>query len=261
MIIKVKNGAYEQYEFLLLKRDQTRKEAAQILSFYTRQFGDLINQVFEKKIGCIRLKKMIALCRVSINRGEAVDLDLVNARIETEMQLYQKQLAQMIEETRIAKEKKKIPAAAVQEIRRLYRKLAKQLHPDINPLTEKTPELTDLWNRIAIAFHSNDLEELAELNILASSVLQRLGAEQITVDIPDIEKKIAMLEQQINEILMTEPYTYKYILEDPAQIKEKQAELEEERSEYEAYGESLQQTLDEMLTGTGRKVTWRMSLS
>ena len=55
-IIKVKNGVYKEYEMLLLQRDQYRKEALQILIAYAKRFGDLINSVFEKQGGCIRLK-------------------------------------------------------------------------------------------------------------------------------------------------------------------------------------------------------------
>ena len=44
-IIKVKNEAYEEYEMLLLQRDQYRKEAMQILISYTQKFGDLISLI------------------------------------------------------------------------------------------------------------------------------------------------------------------------------------------------------------------------
>ena len=56
-IVRVKDRAYDHYEELLLKREQFRKEAGQILISYTREFGDLINAVFEKKVDCIRAKK------------------------------------------------------------------------------------------------------------------------------------------------------------------------------------------------------------
>ena len=258
MIIKVKNGAYEQYEQLLLQKDQYRREAAQIRISYTREFGDLINRVFEKKIACIRLKKTIALCQTFINRGETVDLDMINAVVEKEMTAYQEQLWRMLEETRSAKNCRVISAAAAAEIKRLYRKLAKQLHPDINPLTGTSPKLSDLWNRIVIAFHGNNLEELEELNILAAAALEKLGAEEITIEIPNIGEKIEFLEKEINEILTSKPYIFKHILDDPEQSEEKRKALEAEWNEYDAYCGSLQQTLDEMLMKTGRRVTWRM---
>ena len=58
-IIRVKNSAYSRYEELLLRRDELRKEAFQLERQYVRTFGDLILQVFEKKIECIRKNKTI----------------------------------------------------------------------------------------------------------------------------------------------------------------------------------------------------------
>lgn len=260
MLIKVKNGTYEQYEDLLLKRDQYRKEAGQILISYTKEFGDLINTVFEKKIECIRLKKTIALCQAYINRGEAVDIDAMNAQIEREMALYYAELEEMLSKTRAAKDAALLPQVTVMEVKRIYRKLAKLLHPDINPLTNSTPEAKDLWNRIVIAYHGNNLDEMKELEVLAAAVISKMGGDEIEVDIPDIEEKIARLEREINELLTTEPYTFKRILADAELICEKKETLKTELEEFEKYSQELKQTLDQMLIGAGRKVTWRMNL-
>ena len=97
-IIKVKNGAYEEYEMLLLQRDQYRKEATQILITYTKRFGDLINAVFEKQIHCIRLKKTIERCQYALNHGETIDIDQIRSGIEAEMTAYYKQLEEMLSE-------------------------------------------------------------------------------------------------------------------------------------------------------------------
>ncbi len=260
MIIKVNDGSYDEYEQLLLRRDHYRKEAGQILISYTKEFGELINAVFEKKIECIRLKKSISLCQTFINRAEAIDADKINAQVQKEMALYYEQLKEMLAGTRAAKESTIVPAAVVVEIKRVYRKLAKLLHPDINPMTNESQELKDLWNRITIAYHSNNLEELRELEVLAFSAADKFGTGEITIDIPDIAEKIGRLEREINEIITTEPYTYKKILENPAQVSEKKEALQAELEEYEEYSLSLQKMLDELLMKTGRKITWRTNL-
>ena len=260
MLIKVKSSAYEQYEFLLLKRDQYRNKAGQILISYTKEFGDLINAVFEKKIECIRLKKAIAMCLAYINRGEAVDVDAMNARIDREMTLYYAELEEMLSRTQAAQNARVLPQTVVLEIRRIYRKLVRLLHPDINPATCEFPEAIDLWNRISIAYHSNNLDEMRELEVLAAALTEKMGGNDITVDIPDIEEKIAALEQEINDILAKEPYIYKKILEDADLIREKKDALHSELDEYSRYQNELQQNLDQMLAETGRKVTWRMTL-
>ena len=260
VIVKIDDGSYERYEQLLLKRDQYRKEAGQILISYTKEFGDLINSVFEKKIECIRLKKTISLCQSCINRGETINASEIDARIRKEMALYYAELEKMLSETRAAKASIIVPAAVVVEIKRLYRKLARLLHPDINPKTSSIPDLKDLWNRILAAYHCNDLEELKELEVLALSMTDRQKDGDILISIPDIEEKIKRLEREISEIILTQPYTYKDVLADAAQIAEKKKSLQEELQEYEDYCQSLCQMLDGMLIRSGRKRTWRMNL-
>ena len=74
-IIRKNNSAYAKYEELLLRRDELKKEAFQMEQAYIREFGDLILEVFRKKLECIRKKKTIEYCRTFINHGENVDLN------------------------------------------------------------------------------------------------------------------------------------------------------------------------------------------
>ena len=72
-IFKTGDSSFSKYEGLLIRRDEARKEAFQYDQKYIRQFGDLILEVFEKKLECIRKKKTIEYCQIFINRGQAVD--------------------------------------------------------------------------------------------------------------------------------------------------------------------------------------------
>ena len=42
-----------------------------------------------------------------------------------------------------------------------------------------------------------------------------MNEEEMEIDIPDIEEKISRLEQEINELISTEPYLYGRVLMDP----------------------------------------------
>lgn len=258
-IIKVKNGAYEQYESLLLKRDHYRKEAGQRLISYHRLFGDLINAVFEKQITCIRWKKAISLCQACINRGETPDLDAMNRQIEDELKQYYAELEEMLWNTETAKRMRLVPEITVIQVKKLYRKLARMLHPDINPHTNNSYVLKDLWNRITAAYHGNDLKELQELELLAAAALADMNEEEMEIDIPDIEEKISRLEQEINEIISTEPYLYGRVLMDPDLQEQKKTELQKELDEYDAYAKELEETFNQLLSQTGGRFTWRMN--
>lgn len=59
-LIKSTDSKYEEYENLLLERDQITKEAGQIWTVYLQLFGKLITDNYEEKLECIKCKKTIA---------------------------------------------------------------------------------------------------------------------------------------------------------------------------------------------------------
>ncbi|MBQ1488252.1 MAG: hypothetical protein IIZ41_05775 [Lachnospiraceae bacterium] len=65
----------EQYEEILVKRDQLLKEANSIKLAYHKEFGDLLLKAFEMKIAFIREKKRIRYAQAMVNRGECVFKD------------------------------------------------------------------------------------------------------------------------------------------------------------------------------------------
>ncbi len=258
-IIKVRNGLYEQYEELLLKREHFLKEASQYLIGYTREFGDLIAEVFEIKIRCIRLKKEIAWCQKRLNQGRKIDLNAMKAEMDHTMAMYYEELADMVRDAEHARNFGFLTPVNAQQVKRIYRELAKKLHPDINPKTKEEEKLQELWNRISIAYYHNDLEELRELKVLTIAALKELGDDGIEVEIPNLDQKIAYLEDEINDIITTKPYIYKELLTDPGKIEEKRRELESEKAEYLSYNDRLQETMDTMLEKQGGYLIWQMS--
>ncbi len=257
-IIRVKNTSYSYYEELLLRRDSLKKEAFISQRNYTAEFGDRIVSVFEKKIECIRKKKTIEYCQAAENHGEKIDQQQLYAYIEAEMADFQRQLEDMIKDTESAKNRGEISEIELIQIKKIYHKIAKTIHPDINSETAKSEELLDLWQRVTAAYDCNQLEELQELEILVAAALRKVGLEKIDVDIPNIEDKIAELETEIKKIKETDPYMYKFLLEDVAAVAEKRAELKEELKLYTDYSEQLEKILHKLL-GNGERFIWRMN--
>lgn len=257
-IIKVKNSSYEKYEKLLMRRDALRKEAAQINMNYIREFGPLILEVFRKKMECIKKKKTLSFYQAALNRGDLLDPKALKTFLEREMAAYQKQLEQMIDDNNRANDVKMISEREVLEIKKIYRKLAKQLHPDINPMTAEYPDLFTLWNRIVIAYTCNSLNDLKELEVLVQKALEQLGQETLEIDIPDIEGKMQELGAEIQTIMDTDPYQYKFILGDQKLKEEKKRGLQEELEQYRSYEEELDNMLENMMMDGG-SVIWRMN--
>ena len=245
-LIRVKNASYARYEELLLQRDAVKKEAFQHEREYVRVFGDLILQIFRMKMDCICKKKAIEYCRVFLNRGEAVDPAALQEYLLKEMEDYQKQLDDMVMDNEAAKKADQISQVDLLKIKRIYHRLVKQIHPDINPLMNTNEELRDLWQRLVTAYNCNDLKEMEETEILIHAVLEKLKLGTMEVEIPDIDEKIEELEKEIKKIRSVDPYQYKYLLMDPDAVKEKKEALRKELQDYEEYSRQLQQMLDEL---------------
>ena len=114
--------------------------------------------------------------------------------------------------------------------------------------------MLELWNRILIAYHHNDVKELSELEVLVRKVLKELGADEVQVDIPDIEEKIDEVRIEIDRITHSEPYSLKYLVEDEEASEKKKAELQEELETYQKYHRDLNNIILLMLQSGGLKI-------
>ncbi len=256
-IIKVRNADYALYEELLLRRDQMRKEAHIWQGLYVKEFGDLMMELFERQIACIRKKKLIGYYQAAVNRGKPIDQDEIDRMLREEMENYEKRLQEMIDENEAAKNMSRVSEGQLLEIRKIYHRLAKQLHPDINPKTAEIPELMALWNMAVTAYNSNSLEDMQEVELLVNRALERLGMGITEIDIPDLPAKIKAVEAEIQKIIDTDPYQYKFLLNDKDAVEEKKQDLLDQIANYSEYEDSLDAAIEDLLKD-GVKFIWKM---
>ena len=257
-IIRVSNSSYAKYEELLIRKDEVKKQAFIYERAYVREFGDLILESFQMKLEAIRKKKTIEYCQVFANRGESVDQDALQAYLAKELAEYKDQLEEMIRDNESAKNSVKISEADLLKIKQIYHHLVKKIHPDINPVTNENEELKGLWQRMIVAYNCNDLKEMEETEVLVNALLDKLNLGTLDITIPNIDEKISELEVEIERITATDPYRYKFILEDPDAILQKKEDLQQEIREYEDYGKQLDEILNGLLKN-GVTFTWRMN--
>ena len=253
-LIKSSDSKYTEYENLLLERDQVQKEAGQIWTVYLQMFGKLISDNYEEKLECIKCKKTIAYYQAALNKGGTVDVEAMEKYLEQEMAEYYANLHRMLKENEEANNAGTSTPYEVERAKTLYRRLAKLIHPDINPETDRSEELQEIWNRAVIAYHANNVKELAELEVLARKVLKDLGAGDVKVEIPDIEEKIDAVREEISDIIHSEPYTLRTFVENKETADKKKAELEEELEAYRKYHKELNNIILQMLQSGGLKI-------
>ncbi len=257
-LVKLENNEYETYEMLLLQRDACRKEARSAQILYVKEFGGLITRSFQKKVDCIAKKKCIEYYQAAANRGETVRQDELNNYLRETMEVYDRQLHEMLEDYETCKKAKLVSEDTVIQVKTIYRKIAKLIHPDMHPGVAESETLNDLWSQISDAYRRNDLDELEVLEILVYRALKDAGEDVPEIVVPNIGERIAAVREEIEHITGTEPYTYRDLLGDEKAVDEKKRELQEEIDEYLEYEDQLDQILQEFLKG-GVILTWPMN--
>ena len=242
-IVKVKNTSYAEYEEVLLRRDNLRKEAEHYHMEYIRVFGNLITQSFEKKIECIQKKKMIAYCQRQVNLGRKFDPAHLDNYITREMAQYREELAEMISDVNAVRNSKRVSDSDFLKIKKIYYKLVKMIHPDMHPELADDETIKGYWQRIVIAYTYNQLKELEELELLVTSHLEQEGAGEIDLQIENLNEKIAEAEAEISNIISTNPYLYKQLLEDETETQRRKQEYLDEIASYEVYSAQLDEVL------------------
>ncbi|WP_026489175.1 hypothetical protein [Butyrivibrio sp. XBB1001] len=194
--------------------------------------------------------------KAAINHGNNVDQAQLQAYLEKEMADFQAQLDDMLKEHEAALKSITVTERDMLEIKRIYHRLVKKIHPDINPAATGSRELMDLWHRVTIAYSCNSLKDLQELEVLVMQALEAVDLDDL--DIPDIEEKISDLEKEIMKIMETDPYQYKFLLADSKAVEAKKEDLKTELKTYEDYSKQLDEVLEGLL-GSGVKLTWKMN--
>ena len=165
-IIRIDNSedSLARYEELLLRRDTLRKQAEQYQISYLREFGDLIVESFTLRVECIRKKKIIAYCQQRVNPGKSIDGAQLDRYIEREMDAYQSDLNDIVRRNKAVRESTTISEYDAYRIKKMYRGLAKLIHPDLHPELEADPRIREFWHSIVLAYEYNQLKDMEELD-------------------------------------------------------------------------------------------------
>ena len=124
------------------------------------------------------------------------------------------------------------------ELRKIYRQLAKQLHPDVN--NQLTAEQINLWHLVKEAYQNGDLEKLQALMLvyekeLLATVEIELAADKYATKIAVLKEGIEVLHQQILAIKSAFPFTVEHQLKDEDWVNNTTAQLQDQMAKLQTY--------------------------
>ena len=227
----------EEYRMLIVKRDRLKKEGELYFQEYIRRFGELIEENYTLKMECIKCKKIIAYCIACENKGERVYMEELQEHIETIMQNYYEELRIIFN---IVNAKTQcISEFELHKIKKLYYQIVNMIHPDLHPKLFAHKEISSLWEQAKEAYENNDFEKLKETEILIVGAIKKFGGEERKIEVENVKWKLSEIRTEIDKIINSDPYMYKYILEDEDAVSERKSEMRQENEEYEEYLKEL----------------------
>lgn len=234
---------------LIMERDELIYHICPgIESEYMLKIGALEYKAFEFQCKILRIKRKIELIQQKFNRQEAVVLPLIEEQLDNEYAEYEAKLKEklnLINDALSYAQGEEMSAEDIKELKRIYRKIVKRLHPDMNPdITEAQHKL--FLNAVA-AYKNGDLKMLKSLEILIDEISDNFedysSIEPLENKKEALNKQIQSLIENIEKIKKAFPYNQKEFLLNDEKVKEKQAELnnliEKYKEIYKHYEEKL----------------------
>ena len=261
---------------LTAERDRLKyRVCPAILADYNRRIGQIELEIMEVVLRVRKLRRMIEVLQAARNRGEDPDYEEAVRTADSEYRAYEQEVHEKAEEYRNASAGRtygqadsdgnqdtengeeedqqgadKYDREDKEELGALYRRIMKELHPDVNP--DITPEELDLLHQAMEAYKNGDIETLRKI----AAILDGRSIEDKVIEEIDqlrrIRDDLAFLKEsllaEIEDIKTSFPYTLKDFLNNKEAVRKKQEELRETLARWQEQEKVLQERLDQLHT-------------
>ena len=216
------------------------------------KLGSIEYKAYEAQCAALRLKRKIELIQAKKNRQEKVIVSAIEETLDNEFAEYQKQLDEQIDKMNDALKRSKAKVLSDEdnkELKKLYRKIVKALHPDINP--DVSEAQVQLFDNAVSAYKSGDLGTLRIIGeMVGNDPLPEQHKDAMTQLVEERERLQGLLKsirESIDNIKSEYPYTMKDILEDTEKTEQKKQELENILEQYNELISIYKSRIEEML--------------
>lgn len=234
----------EEYIKLLNDKDVLQNWGKpQLEALYSTRIGIWLVQRLQIQLRIRALKTKLEKIRSCINQDKPVDITAIE--MDVAAGLAEAEAKIMLETGKIEKARELLKHLDTPErsgaIRKLYRELAKQLHPDVN--NALTQEQINLWHLVKEAYENGDLEKLKALRLVYEKelsdtleVVDKLSHDELILRLQVLKEGIKVLQEEILQIRSQFPFTIEQQIKDEDWVAEETAKLKEElkiANEYE----------------------------
>lgn len=212
---------------------------------YGELFGELERKLQERTLEMSQRKRMVELFALKLDRGQKLDarmVELVMKMVGNEFAEIRSRLKQSFgeeserpESSRFSPRRREedaetiTPRQQADEARKLYRRLAKRLHPDVCPAEDLLTRT--YWDLVQKGYLRGDLQLLRTIENVIDSVGKQSapgGSMALASEEARLESAVRQESARIAALKEGEPYVLREKLEDDLWVGERRAGLESE---------------------------------
>ena len=201
---------------------------------YMSKIGILEYKLYEFQCKILRLKRKIELYQANLNIQKVPNEEEIEEQLNTEYKEYEEKLNNMFDSIQIALDRKNSKTLSYKdskEIKSIYRKLIKKLHPDLNK--EYSEKNKKILLQVKQAYENGDLDSLRNLELLTDEITEKedinVGElEEIKQTKAKYETIVKKLLDEINKIMESFPYNQKEFLKNDILVNKRKDELEKD---------------------------------
>ncbi len=227
-----------EHSMLLLERDELKFVTCRNIEVaYMLELGGLEYKAYKAQCDFLRIKRKYELIQAKINRQENIVISKIEDTLNQEFEEYKVKLDILINKMNEAIEYNKSDTLTIEEsreIKKIYRKIVKSLHPDLNPnITEAQKQL---FKNAVEAYKNGDIKTIRIIGeTVDDSAFLEQSADTVTVlkeNVQRLEKMIAFVKKDIINIKNSYPYTMKEIIDDEQKTENRKKEIENIINQY-----------------------------
>lgn len=218
----------------------------QLEALYNTRIGYLQIEKLQLQLRIKALKRKIELVHAAINQNKTTDINEIELQVAAE--LAEAEFRIMKEVAKLENSKNLLSNLESPErsagLRKLYKQLAKQLHPDVN--NNLTEDQKNLWHLVKDAYETGDLEKLKAIQVVYEKELTAVGNklaelpdEEITLKIEVLKEGIKVMNEQLLKIRREFPFTIETQIKDEEWVSEQTGELKKELDKLQQYESEL----------------------
>jgi len=241
-----------ELSMLVLERDSLlHRECKSIETAYMLSVGALEYKAYEIECAILRLKRKAELIQAHKNRQEKIVLPQIERVLDAEFAEYQAKLNEQLEKMNAALQYGRgrlLAEGEKRELKKLYLAIVKALHPDLHPDSGEAKIL--LFHNAVAAYENGDLNALKIIDAMVSDPAVPAQADGLALLMKEQERLTRLIQSirdRITEIMSAFPYTMKSLVQSPARIEARKAELEKHIQELNEALAAYAARLDAML--------------